>query len=165
MSFSMRAPDVRGMICCGHCPHHTVLPWSRPAPIPEPQELWPNGKDWLYFACPACRRVAGHRDYEQTVAVLPHQTTPNDGKIVIRISYRCAGTTCGVPVQFYVLEDATSTNTEREWRDLLASGYWIGLVQCGHPPAIREGQAVWFDVIQAETLQGYDRERLEEQMP
>jgi hypothetical protein len=48
--------------------------------------------------------------------------------------------------------------TESEIYDLLASGYWTGAVQCGHPIGIKEYQKVSFDPIRGGIdLRGYNR--------
>lgn len=163
MPVSLNPPIFRGVIQCGHCPHQIVLPFPTRPPTSEDQTLWPNRRDYLYVACPACRTVAGYIDYHGTA---PHRAPTPDDEILICISYRCAAFPCGIPVQFHVLADSTTTDTtENEWRGLLTRGYWIGLLPCRHAPGTVGNQKVCVDVIEAQTLRGYNRERLETQIP
>jgi hypothetical protein len=157
MSFSLIRPDIRGILPCPHCPCNIVLPFPKHESKPEDRDVWPNGRNWLYIACPECRYVYGHAQCQNEV--LPrNQPIPHADKIVLRISYRCTRTTCGVPVQFHILEDATVTETtERELRDLLTSGYWTGVCPCGHSIGLAANQKVFFDRMGQETLQGYNR--------
>ncbi len=77
-------------------------------------------------------------------------------KIFFCISLRCAVEDCNIPVQFHVLMDATITQTtESELREKLATGYWKGACQNGHPIAITSGQKVLFETVQGK-LEGYN---------
>jgi hypothetical protein len=157
MGFSLIPPDIRGVLPCGHCRHQIVLPFPTPEPAPEDHDSWPNGRNWLYFACPQCRHIAAYAQCRNEV--LPqNQAIPREDKVVIRVSFLCAGQSCGVPVQFHILEDATLTETtESELHDLLASGYWTGVGPCAHPIAIVGNQRVSFDLMHEGILRGYNR--------
>jgi hypothetical protein len=157
MSFSLVPPNIRGVLPCPHCPYQIVLPFPTLEPATEGQDWWPNGSDWLYIACPECRYVYAHVQCRNET--LPrNRTTPHEDKILLRISYRCAGTGCGVPRQFHILVDATVTDTTvSELRDLLTSGYWTGVGPCVHPIGIVGNQTPSVDPIRGGIdLRGYN---------
>jgi hypothetical protein len=157
MSFSLVRPDIRAVIRCGYCPGQIVLPFPALESNSEDQDWWPNQREWLYIACPECRQVAAHIGCCNEV-ISRSQSELHKDKFLLRISFLCAGQSCGVPVQFHVLQDSTVTeNTESELRELLASNYWRGLSPCGHPINISGNQKVSFDLPTPGRPQGYNR--------
>ncbi len=83
----------------------------------------------------------------------------HEDQLLLRVSYLCAAQPCGVPVQFHFLHDTEITNnTQKELRDLLASGYWTGPSPCGHPIGVLGNQKVVFDIPNPGRPKGYNRE-------
>ncbi len=158
MPVSLVSPNIRGVLHCGHCPCQIVFPFSTLPPKPENQEMWPNQRDWLYFACPECRIASAYIECRNE-ALPTNQTTRYDDRMVIRISFLCEQGICRVPRQFHILADAQVTETtETELQDLLASGYWTGAGPCAHTIGISTNQKVSFDSIRGGSdLRGYNR--------
>jgi len=144
MPASFYLPVVRGVIRCGYCGHPIVLPFAT-LELNAAQEWWPNGRDWLYLACPECRRIAAHARCSNET--LRRQDLVPD-RLLIRISYLCPGISCAVPVQFHIFGDTTIIGaTNSRLRDLIEEGYWTGLTPCGHAIGRIGDQEIRFDVI------------------
>jgi hypothetical protein len=131
------------------------LPFAMPPqPISHP-ELWPNGRNWLYVACPECRQVSAHSHWVP-VYFPDVRSRPHANKLWLRISLLCGVEDCNTPVQFHVLVAPTITETtESKWREKLRSGYWTRACPCGHPTSITSDQAVVFERIRG-ILLGYN---------
>jgi hypothetical protein len=129
------------------------LPFAMPEQSTSHSEAWPTDNNWLFVACPECRRVSPHVGFHP---VQQDRSEPPGDKLWLRISFRCAVEGCNTPVQFHVLVDPTITETTRsEWHEKLGTGYWKGVSPCGHPIAITSDQKVLFD-RPGGTLQGYN---------
>jgi hypothetical protein len=85
-------------------------------------------------------------------------------RVLIRISWRCAGVGCGIVRQLHVFEDATiDETTESRLRDALAIGYWRGVAHCAHPIGIVENQTISFDLIRGGIdLRGWNQKEAHE---
>ena len=60
---------------------------------------------------------------------------------------------CNTPAEFHVLIESTVTKPEALAK--LRSGYWTGVLPCGHPIALTNEKAVAFD-WDTERMRGYD---------
>ena len=106
------------------------------------------------------RLVTTPHDWRTTMRVeyfrIEGEAIPHADKILLRISYECAGTSCGVLRQFHILEDAVTETTEAEYHELLTSGYWTGVGPCVHPIGIVGNQKLSVDLMDAAMLRGYN---------
>jgi len=119
------------------------LPFAMPESSTSNPEAWPNDSNWLYVACPVCRRVSQHSGFYPAQL---DRSIPESNSIWLRVSYRCAVGGCKLPVEFHVLTGPTITQTTvPELREKLNTEYWKGAFPCAHPIATTSEQEVRFD--------------------
>jgi len=151
-------PELYVLCMNQRCPHSRVempirlLVPSPPDTKPNPN-FWPNDGHFLYVACPECVHVFAYR--QAGAAEFSQKKDP--GRMWMSISFRCATEGCNTPAEFHALLGTTVTQTANdELREKLASGYWKGVLQCGHPIVVGKKQNVRFE-WDLGRMQGYDR--------